>query len=156
MMITVTQEQKNELIAINELVKKEEVKAVARYEILEKELKEMVERKSVWDYNLEMKLCCFTSSEALNIKYNTDEGDPIFKWNGAINDLLISRKENPDWSEVDYLRGTLLDGFRFCYTFYCILCYSNLSIEEILLIQAIWIEISIDYQWEAELIKITE
>lgn len=116
----------------------------------------MVERKSVWDYNLEMKLCCFTSSEALNIKYNTDEGDPIFKWNGAINDLLISRKENPDWSEVDYLRGTLLDGFRFCYTFYCILCYSNLSIEEILLIQAIWIEISIDYQWEAELIKITE
>lgn len=36
MMITVTQEQKKELIAINELVKKEEVKAVARYEILEK------------------------------------------------------------------------------------------------------------------------
>lgn len=155
-MMTITEEQKKELIAINELVKKEEIKAVTRYEILEKELKEMAEIKSVWDYNLEMKLCCFTSSEALNIKYNTDEGNPFFKWNGAIYDLLISRKENPDWSEVDYLRGTLLDGFRFCYTFYCILCYSNLSIKEILLIQAILIEISIDYQWEVELIKITE
>lgn len=154
-MRTITEEHVAKLTAINELVKNEEVKAIARYEILQKELKEMMERKSICDYNLGIKLSCFTSDETLNKKNNTEEGDPIYEWE-AIYELFISRKENPSSSEVDYLRGTILEGSQFCYRFYCILSYSNLSIKEILLIQSIWIEIPVDYQWEVELIKISE
>lgn len=155
-MRAITEEQKAKLIVINELVKKEEIKAIARYEILQKELNEMLERKSIWDYNLDVKLSCFTSDKVLNNKYNTEEGDPIFEWELTIYQLYLSRKENPSWSAVDYLRGTILEGFQFCIMFYCILNYSGLSIKEILLIQAIWIEIPVDYQWEIELIKIAE
>lgn len=155
-MRAISEEQKAKLIAINELVKNEEVKAIARYEILQKELKEMLERKSIWDYNLGIKLSCFTSDEALNKKYNTEEGDKFFEWDLTIYQLYLTRKENPSWSAVDYFRGTILEGFQFCIMFYCILNYSGLSIKEILLIQAIWIEIPVDYQWEVELIKIAE
>lgn len=155
-MRTITEEQKAGLIAMNEKIATEEVKAVERYEILQKELKQMVVNKTIWDYNINLKLCCFTFNEALNKKYNTEEGDPIFECHVASYESLISRKEHPSWNEVDYLRGTILDGFRFCYTFYCILYYSKLSIEEILLIQSVWIEIPVDYQWEAELIEIEE
>ena len=155
-MRTITEDQKAKLIAINELVKNEEMKAIARYEILQKKLKRMLERKSIWDYNLDIRLSCFTSDKALNKKYNTEEGDPIFEWGGAIYELYITRKENPSWSALDYLRGTILEGFQFCSMFYCILNYSDLSIEEILLIQAIWIELPVDYQWEVELIEIAE
>ena len=156
MIRTITEEQKARLVAMNELIVTEEVKAVERYEILQKELKQMVANKTIWDYNIDLKLCCFTFDETLNKKYNTEEGDPVFEWHGAIYEILIGRKEHPSWNEVDYLRETILDGFRFCYTFYCILCYSKLSIEEILLIQSVWIEIPVDYQWEAEKIKISE
>jgi len=155
-MRAITEEQKAKLIAINELVKNEEIKAIARYEILKKELNKMLKRKSIWDYNLDLKVSCFTSDEALNKKHNTEEGDSIFEWELTIYQLYLSRKENPSWSAVDYLRGTILEGFQFCSMFYCILNYSYLSIKEILLIQAIWIEIPVDYQWEVELIKIAE
>jgi len=156
MMRTITEEQKARLIVINELIATEEAKAIKRYEILQKELKQMVADQTIWDYNIDLKLCCFTFNETLNKKYNTEEGDFVYECRAASYRGYISRKEHPEWSEVHYLRGTILDGFRFCYTFYCILCYSKLSIEEILLIQSVWIEIPVDYQWEAELIKISE
>lgn len=156
MMRTITEEQKARLITMNELIAIEEVKAVKRYEILQKELKQMVANKTIWDYNIDLKLCCFTFNETLNKKYNTEEGDPVFEWHGAIYEILTDRKEYPSWNEVHYFRGTILDGFRFCYIFYCILCYSDLSIEEILLIQSIWIEIPVDYQWEVEFFEIEE
>ncbi len=152
----ITEEFKNRLMAINDLMLIEETKAVKRYKLLENELKQMVVNKTIWDYNINFKIGCFTCDEYLNKKYNTEEGDPIFEWNGAIYELLIERRNNPTWNVVNYLRGTLLDGFQFCYTFYCILCYSKLSIEEILLIQSVWIDISVDYQWKVELIKIQE
>lgn len=154
--IMITEAYKERLMAINELILKEEIKAIKRYELLEQELKQMVANKTIWDYNINFKIGCFTSDEDLNKNYNTEEGDPIFEWKTAIYELLIEYKNNPSWNEVDYLRGTLLDGFQFCYTFYCILCYSKLSIEEILLIQSVWIDVSVDYQWEVKLIKIQE
>src|SRR5690606_3348615 len=156
MMRTITEEQKVALITMNEKIAFEEVKAVERYEILQKELKQMVANKTIWDYNIDLKLCCFTFNETLNKKYNTEEGDPVFEWHGAIYEILTDRKEYPSWNEVHYFRGTILDGFRFCYIFYCILCYSDLSIEEILLIQSVWIEIPVDYQWEVEFFEIEE
>ena len=155
-MHTITPAQKERLIAINELMLKEEQKAIKRYELLEKELEQMVANKTIWDYNFDFKIGCFTFDEALNKKYNIEEGDFVYECHVASYEGFLSKKENPSWSEVDYLRGTILEGFRFCYTLYCILCYSDLSIEEILLIQSVWIEIPVDYQWEAELIKMPE
>lgn len=135
----ITEEQKERLIAINELMLKEEIKAIKRYELLEKELKQMVANKTIWDYNINFKIGCFTFDEALNKKYNTEEGDFVYECHVASYESFTDRKEHPEWNEVDYLRGTILDGFQFCYTFYCILYYSSLSIEEILLIQSVWI-----------------
>lgn len=150
-MRTITEEQKAKLIAINKLVENEEIKAVARYEILQKELEGMVVRKSIWDYNLDMKFCCFTSDETLNKKYDTEEGNSIYECNIISCEGFVGRKENLSWSEVDYFRGTILEGFQFCYTFYCVLCYSDLALEDILLLDCIWIEIFVDYQWEVNL-----
>ena len=155
-MRTVTEEQKIALIAINEKIALEEAKAIKRYEILQKELDQMVVNQTIWDYNIDFKIGCFTFDEALNKKYNTEQVDFVYECHVASFTAYMMRKEHPEWNEIDYLRGTILDGYRFCYTFYCILYYSNLSIQEILLIQAIWIEIPVDYQWEVELIKISE
>lgn len=152
-MITITEEQKIKLIAINELMAKEEVNAVKKYEMLLDETENLVQQKKIWDYNLNLKLSCFTFDEAVHKKYNTEEGDPIFEWNVTYENFI---DREPEWNAVDYLRGTILDGFQFCYTFYCILYYSDLSIEEILLIQAVWIDVSVDYQWKVKLIKIPE
>lgn len=153
-MKVITQEQKEKLIAMNNLIAIEEVKAFSRYEILQKQLEEMVIEKIIWDYNIDLKLSCFTSNLSLNIKYNTDGGNPVFEWSGAIYEIFCDRKKHPEWNEVDYFRGTIMEKFRFCYTFYCILCYSDLSIEEILLIESIWIEVPVDYQWEVEFFEV--
>ena len=155
-MRTLTEEQKVALIAMNEKIAKEETKAIKRYEMLQKELDQMVANQTIWGYNIDFKIGCFTFNEALNKKYNTEEGDPVYECRVASYRAYTDRKEHPEWNEIHYLRGTILEGFRFCYTFYCILSYSNLSIEEILLIQAVWIEIPVDYQWEVELIKTPE
>lgn len=155
-MRTVTEEQKIALIAMNEKIALEEAKAIKRYEILQKELDQMVANQTISDYNIDFKIGCYTFNEALNKKYNTEEGNPVYECRVASYRAFTYRNEHPEWNEIHYLRGTILEGFRFCYTFYCILYYSNLSIEEILLIQAVWIEIPVDYQWEVEFFEIEE
>lgn len=90
--IMITEAYKERLMAINELILKEEIKAIKRYELLEQELKQMVANKTIWDYNINFKIGCFTSDEDLNKNYNTEEGDPIFEWKTAIYELLIEYK----------------------------------------------------------------
>lgn len=149
----ITIQQKEQLITINKLMQIEELKAIDKYEKIKENLNQLVIDKKMWDYNIDLKLYCFTLDEALNKKHKTKEGDPFFEWSGAIYELLIIRKENPSWNKVDYFRDTALEDFQFCYLFYCILCYSNLTIKDILSIQSVWIEVKVDYQWQAELIK---
>lgn len=49
MMRTITEEQKVALIAMNEKIALEEAKAIKRYEILQKELDQMVVNQTIWD-----------------------------------------------------------------------------------------------------------
>src|SRR5690606_29653709 len=105
-----------------------------------------------WDCNIGLNIGCFTFSEALNKKYNTEEGDSVYECAVSSCRAYHDRKQRPEWHHSDHRRGTTSAGFLYCSTFYCILSISYLSIEEILLIQAVWIEIPVDYQWEVELI----
>jgi|SRR5690606_29133658 len=117
----ITIQQKEQLITINKLMQIEELKAIDKYEKIKENLNQLVIDKKMWDYNIDLKLYCFTLDEALNKKHKTKEWDPFFEWSGAIYDLLIIRKENPSWNKVTILEILLWKVFNFV-TFFIVFC----------------------------------
>ena len=60
-----------------------------------KKLDQMVANQTIWGYNIDFKIGCFTFNEALNKKYNTEEGDPVYECRVASYRAYTDRKERP-------------------------------------------------------------
>ncbi len=149
-MWTITGDEKIKLLAINDLLAKQEIKIVERYQLLEKEVEELILQEKIHDYNLELTLQCFTSDKELNEKYKSEEGSPLFQ---TFMNFESLQDKKTLWNEYYLFRNSILESFLFCYTCYCILSHSPMLLNEILKIENVWINITVDFQWNIELIK---
>ena len=136
-----------QLIQFKELLEKvnnEEKRAIEFGRKLRKQLDELLEKKLIDDYNFDCELSCFSSDSETNKKFNTEEGNPIFE---SLYRILDEEDETINWKENYFTNGTPLDDLYFSYAMHCICWHSDLSFEDILAIDSIWIDIKVDYQF---------
>ncbi len=123
----------------------EEVKARNFYINLEPQLKEMVASGSIDDYNIVEELHVFSYNKAVCQKYSVEVGDPIY------SEWVVLNRDDQDffqnWNENTGDKNNPLARFHFGYVMHCILFHSHLSLEDILEIDDVWIEIKVDYQF---------
>lgn len=127
-----------------EKVNNEEKRATEFGRKLRKQLDELLEKQLIDDYNFDCELSCFSSDTEVNKKHNTEEGNPIYE---SFYRILDEEDETINWKESYFTNGTPLDDLFFSYAMHSICWHSNLSFEDILTIESIWIDIKIDYQF---------
>ena len=141
-----SEEQVNQITHLNNLLKKEEERVLPFSKQLQTTLDEMIEQKQIDDYNFHSVLAVFSDNADCNKRNNVEEGDPIYK-----DYLCIFREETgdcfftDDWNEL-YAEHPLRH-IPFCYSMHCIYSHSELTWEDILLIDDVWIDIKVDYQF---------
>src|SRR5690554_5555418 len=125
---------------LKDKVEKEEKRAFEFGKQLQIQLDEMVKNGIIDDYNFDTNIKCFTSSKKINKKYNVEEGDAIAEYSEYI--FFDDEPEGEDgWNENYITKGTLLEGMYFGFAMKCICFHNPLSIEDILAIDDVWIDI---------------
>lgn len=127
-----------------EKVNNEEKRAIKFGRKLRKQLDALLQKKQIDDYNFDCKLSCFSSDTKINKKFNTEEGNPIYE---SFYRIIDKEDETINWKENYLTNGSPLDDLFFSYAMHCICWDSNLSFEDILAIDDIWIDIKVDYQF---------
>ena len=123
----------------------EEIKARNFFINLEPQLQEMVASGSIDDYNIGLELHVFSHNKAVCQKYAVEVGDPIYSDGTILN--MDEEDFFQNWNENTGDKNNPLAGFYFGYVMHCILFHSHLSLEDILNIDDVWIEIKVDYQF---------
>lgn len=140
-----------QLLTFRELIEKvnaEEKRASVFIEKLRVQLEELKENKSIDDYNLTVRLYCFSYDEKLNKKFSIEEGNPVYE----TSDYFLPDKENglsagDNWNSDYAVKDSPLEGIYFSYAMHCIIWHSGLELEDILRIDDVWIEVKKDYQF---------
>jgi hypothetical protein len=141
-----TEEHIEKIKHLNELLRKEEQRVRAFSMKTLNSLREFKSLGTIDDYNFDTMLMVFSDNEECNKRNNVEEGDPIYK-----DYLCIFREETgdcfftDDWNELDSEHP--LRHIPFCYSIHCIYSHSHLTWEDILLIDDVWIDIKVDYQF---------
>jgi hypothetical protein len=133
-------------------VNEQEKRAVALGEKLMRQLEKLLKSGVIDDYELDAELSCFSSNEKINRKYHVEEGNPIL----MLPDYMLPNiRRNicltTNWNEYEHEEGTLLKGLYFGYAMHCICFHHTLSLEDILAIDSIWIDLKTDYQFVTNL-----
>lgn len=137
---------------LKDKVEKEEKRAIELEKLLRVQLDEMVKNGIIDDYNFDTNLMCFSSDQKVNKKYKVEEGDPIAECSWYF--LPKEESEFSDgWNESLFTKGTLLEDMYFGFAMHCICFDSHLTIEDILAIDDVWIDIKVDYQFFTKKIK---
>lgn len=127
--------QTSKILTLNEKVQFEEGKAKKFAAQLIPELEKQTKAKIFDDYNLSFNLKCFETEENLN--YKTE-----------IPSLLHLEEEfSLNWNEVYFTKDTLLEKTHIGYIMHHILFDAILPLEKILMIEDVWIEVTVEYQF---------
>ena len=148
-----TEERIERVRLLNELLRKEEQR-VRTFSL--KTLGTLRELESVGmidDHNFDTVLEAYSENEECNKRNKLEEGEPIYKDN-----LGIFREETDecfftdDWNELPTEHP--LRHIPFCYSMHCIYSHSDLTWEDILQIDTVWIDVKVDYQFRFETSKV--
>jgi hypothetical protein len=141
-----TEEQITKIKHLNDLLRKEEQRVRSFSLKTLDTLRELESIGMIDDYNFDTLLEAYSENEECNKRNNVEEGDPIYK-----DYLSIFQKDTDDmfftddWNEL-YAEHPLRH-IPFCYSMHCIYSHSHLTWEDILLIDDVWIDIKVDYQF---------
>ena len=148
-----TEERIERVRLLNELLRKEEQR-VRTFSL--KTLGTLRELESVGmidDHNFDTVLEAYSENEECNKRNKLEEGEPIYK-----DYLCIFREETDDcfftddWNEL-YAEHPLRH-LPFCYSMHCIYSHSELTWEDILQIDTVWMDVKVDYQFRFETSKV--
>ena len=135
----------SKLKKINTLLKKQEERIKIQSDILRKSLKNQISKNVIDDFKFQTSLSVFSEDYSCNKKFNVELGDPFYE---DVSFALF--KENVEdsfykdnWNEN---LNPQLD-FNMCYTMHCLIYNSNISLKDILLINDVWIELKVSYQF---------
>jgi len=141
-----TEELINRVMRLNDLLRTEEqrVRTFAMKTIWS--LKEFKSLGTIDDYNFDTTIMVFSDNEECNNRNNVEEGNPIYK-----DYFTIFREETDecfftdDWNELDAEHP--LRHIPFCYALHCIYSHSDLTWEDIVQIDTVWIDVKVDFQF---------
>jgi len=110
-------------------------------------IKDSIIQKDIDDYNFDADLSVFSKDKAINAKYDVEEGDSIIEIGHWILPLDKEDQEfflENDWNE--WRNGIPeIKHLRLCYAMHAI-WESGLSIEDILEIDDVWMNMRVDFQ----------
>lgn len=139
--------------ALNTKLKLEEQRVKLFAEELRKNLNTLKGNKTIDDFNFECCLSAFTSNMACNKRHGfKEDGDPIYKesYFSLFNDNKDDTFYNDNWNELPPEHP--LGNEYFCYSMHCILFHAHeLSWQDILVIDSVWIDLKVDYQFFIDL-----
>ena len=147
-----SKENIEKIIHINDLLKKEEQRALAFAQRLHASFKESIVKKELWDYNFDTSLQVFTAKVSMQQMLNTDEDNHIYEESIPLfNEMMLNAESSfytGNWNEYQQTNHPLAN-IPFCYSMHCIAFHSDLAWQDILDIAYIWIELKVDYQFRA-------
>ena len=146
--IILTEENITKIKNLNTLLKKEEERIRIFADQLHLTLKKQKADKQIDDYNFDTCLQVFSENESCNKKHNVEEGDPFYedKTYSLFRDFTDESFYTDDWNEGEHS----LRHLHFCYTMHCLKFHSNLSWQDLLDINYVWIDLKVDYQFFVE------
>ena len=145
-MDTFTEEQITKIKHLNDLLRKEEQRVRTFSLKTLGTLKEFISLGIIDDYNFDTVLDAYSENEACIKRNKLEEGEPIYK-----NYLCIFKEETDEcfftdnWNELHAEHP--LRHIPFCYSMHCIYSHSDLTWEDILQIDTVWIDVKVDYQF---------
>lgn len=139
--------------ALNAKLKLEETRVRAFADELTKNLNGLKDNKTIDDFNFERCLSVFTSNMACNKRHGfKEDGDAIYQepYFSLFSDNKDDTFYNDNWNELPPEHP--LGNEYFCYSMHCILFHAyELSWQDVLAIDCVWIELKIDYQFFIDL-----
>ena len=148
-----TEERIERVRLLNELLRKEEQRVRTFSLKTLGTLRELESIGMIDDHNFDTLLEAYSENEECNKRNKLEEGEPIYK-----DYLGIFREETDecffkdDWNELDAEHP--LRHIPFCYSMHCIYSHSDLTWEDILQIDTVWIDVKVDYQFRFETSKV--
>ena len=145
-----TTEHINKIKHLNDLLKKEELRVQYFAKKTIWSLDELKRLKTIDDYNFDSVLEVYSSNEECNKRNKVEEGNPQY-----VEQLSIFGKETDDcfftddWNELPEAHP--LRHIPFCYSMHCIYSHSELTWEDILQIDTVWIDVKVDYQFKLDI-----
>lgn len=140
------------LRALNILLRDKEMRILDFYQSLIPRANEMVAQGKIDDYVYYWNLAVFSSNDECNSRHKVAEGDPIYSdksWRPIIRnkDIDSAAGLERNWNKYRDSENHPLAKEDFCYTMHCILFDADISIDDILAIDDVWLEVKVNYQW---------
>lgn len=121
----------------------EEKRIFPFYQKLVDENDKLVRDNVIDDFNIELIIKCF-SDNYLRFLYPEMEGNPICETENHFISHL-EHNEFDDWQDASV--PELLRDFKHCYSFHHLYDHTDLTWFDLSLIQDVWLEIKVDYQF---------
>ncbi len=141
-----TEEHIYKIKHLNDLLRKEEQRVRSFSLKTLGTLRELKSMGIIDDYNFDTVLEAYSENEECNKRNKLEEGEPIYQ-----DYLGIFREETDecfftdDWNELPTEHP--LRHIPFCYSMHCIYSHSELTWENILQIDTVWMDVKVDYQF---------
>ncbi|MDI9366048.1 MAG: hypothetical protein QM541_13910 [Flavobacterium sp.] len=139
--------------SLNAKLKQEETRIKIFADELTKNLNTLKTNKKIDDFNFKRCLSVFTSNKACNKRHGfKEDGDPIYEesYFSLFSDNKDDTFYNDNWNELPPEHP--LGNEYFCYSMHCILFHAHeLSWQDVLAIDSVWIDLKIDYQFTIDL-----
>jgi len=141
-----TPSQVKKITELNNQIRQEELRAREIYLNLQKQLDQRVNYKTIDDFLIDFKYSLFSDNDGFNEARDLETGDTFYQY-----DLGGHYFEDDsflfNWNEAQYFKEHPLSHLNFGYAMHYFLFHSPLTLEEILAIDNVWIEMIVSYQF---------
>jgi hypothetical protein len=132
---------------LNIKLKNEEVRILAFSIQLQNSITKLMNDKVIDEFNFDSSLSIYSSDPECNKRNNSCQGNPIWE----VKDFSLFKYGTDDvfysdnWNELP--KDHPLGNESFCYSMHCIWGDSGLTWQDIVDIDAVWIDLKVDYQF---------
>jgi len=127
-------------------IRAEELRAQKLCQKLDKQLKEMVAKKEINDFQFRFSFSIYSFDEEFCKKHNIEEGFPFYEEENAT--FLWDDEEfmNINWNELNWVEESPLKDLHFCYTAHRLFFHTDLTTEDLLAMDEFDFNVIVDYQ----------
>ena len=136
---------------LNNKLKKEESRILAFATQIHNSIGKLITDKVIDEFNFDTSLSVYSSNPECNKRNITREGNPFWEVKGfsLFNSFTDEVFYSDNWNELP--KDHPLGNEFFCYSMHCIWGHSGLTWQDIVDIDAVWIDLKVDYQFYFEL-----
>lgn len=136
---------------LNEKLRIEELRFRRQYLHLKAHLNDLVQKQLMDDYNIDFLVTVFSHDDDFNKRNHVETGDPFYESTLLCEGHFEKDERYFDFWNIKVYPGTgALVQLDICWSMYDILYWSDLSWEDTLAIDDVWLEIKVDYQFWTE------